>query len=249
MHLSFRLLGPMEILREGQPIASPAAAERALLVQLLLSPGADDPRHLAGGPAVVGVVAACRSDERAADPGVEASPCPEGRRRRRTWSSGRGPAIARPSRPTAVDAVDFELRVREVRARTAEADTYDELHLRAYDDALALWRGEPLSDFAGEQWATVEAARLTGLRLAALTERAQVALALVDTLEVVARPRAAGRARPHPGVTRRAADGRAVPQRAAGRRARGLHPHPGGPRRASRARALGLLAVACTSGS
>ena len=37
--LSFRLLGPMEILKEGQPLASPAAAERALLAQLLLSPG------------------------------------------------------------------------------------------------------------------------------------------------------------------------------------------------------------------
>ena len=41
-----------------------------------------------------------------------------------------------------------------------------------------MWRGEPLSDFAAEQWAIADAARLTELRLAAITERAQVALAL-----------------------------------------------------------------------
>jgi len=30
-------------------------------------------------------------------------------------------------------------------------------HLQAYDDALALWRGEPLSDFAAERWPIAEA--------------------------------------------------------------------------------------------
>ena len=54
-----------------------------------------------------------------------------------------------------------------------------------FDDALALWRGEPLSDFATEHWAIAEAARLTELRLAAMTERAQVALALGRHHEVV----------------------------------------------------------------
>ena len=56
---------------------------------------------------------------------------------------------------------------------------------QAYDDALALWRGDALSDFAAEQWAIAEAARLTELRLAALTERAQIALALGRHAEVV----------------------------------------------------------------
>ena len=39
MDLRFRLLGPMEILVEGRPVGMPGAAECALLVQLLLSPG------------------------------------------------------------------------------------------------------------------------------------------------------------------------------------------------------------------
>src|SRR5262245_18556382 len=37
--LRFRLLGPMEILVEGRALALPGSAERALLAQLLLSPG------------------------------------------------------------------------------------------------------------------------------------------------------------------------------------------------------------------
>jgi predicted ATPase/DNA-binding SARP family transcriptional activator len=48
----------------------------------------------------------------------------------------------------------------------------------AYDQALALWRAEPLADFAGEAWTIVEAARLTELRLAAVGERAERMLTL-----------------------------------------------------------------------
>ena len=57
--------------------------------------------------------------------------------------------------------------------------------LAAYDEALGLWRGEALSDFNTEPWATAEAVRLAGLRLAAVTERAQLALALGRHHEVV----------------------------------------------------------------
>jgi DNA-binding SARP family transcriptional activator len=44
--LHFRVLGPMEIADEGHPVALPGAAERALLVQLLLSPGRTLPATL-----------------------------------------------------------------------------------------------------------------------------------------------------------------------------------------------------------
>ena len=79
-----------------------------------------------------------------------------------------------------VDALDFADRIRSARADTADAATaggYEHRHLQAYDQALGLWGGEPLSDFATERWAIAEAARLVELRLAALIERAQVALA------------------------------------------------------------------------
>ena len=88
--------------------------------------------------------------------------------------------------PRAVDAVDFATRIREARAAVpSDGHGLEPHHLEAYDAALALWRGEPLSDFATEQWATVEAARLTELKLAALTERAQIALGLGRHHEVV----------------------------------------------------------------
>jgi predicted ATPase/DNA-binding SARP family transcriptional activator len=95
--------------------------------------------------------------------------------------------------PVDVDAIDFVNRVRAARAATAAAagaaegsqGRLGEEHLRRFDDALDLWRGEPLSDFTGEQWAGTEAARLNELRITALTERAQTALALGRHHEVV----------------------------------------------------------------
>jgi predicted ATPase len=83
-----------------------------------------------------------------------------------------------------VDAVDFAERIRAARAADAELTGrevgHESLHaqLTAYDEALRLWRGEPLSDFSGEQWASTEAARLAALRITALTGRAQAALAM-----------------------------------------------------------------------
>src|SRR4051812_4005985 len=80
-----------------------------------------------------------------------------------------------------VDALDFADRLRVARAEAASAADdggLDPPPLRAYEEALALWRGDPLGDFAVDRWASAEAARLTELRLAAMTERAQVALAL-----------------------------------------------------------------------
>ena len=46
--IRFQLLGPMEILVDGAPAQLPGVAERALLVQLFLSPGPHHPRHPAG---------------------------------------------------------------------------------------------------------------------------------------------------------------------------------------------------------
>uniref|UniRef100_UPI00356643FA ATP-binding protein n=1 Tax=Nocardioides sp. TaxID=35761 RepID=UPI00356643FA len=88
--------------------------------------------------------------------------------------------------PASVDAVEFVTRLRAARS----GGSLDKGHvgpadLAAYDEALGLWRGEALSDFNTEPWATAEAARLTGLRMAAVTERAQLALALGRHTEVV----------------------------------------------------------------
>ena len=147
--------------------------------------------------------------------------------------------------PGAVDALDFAERIRA--ARTAAANAADNggiqpAHVQAYDDALALWRGDPLSDFAVERWAAAEAARLTELRLAAMTERAQVALALGRHQEVISDLEPVVAHDP----TLESLAGLlmlVVPQRPPSRRPRRVHPHPRGPRRRPRPRTVGVAAV------
>ena len=180
----YRLLGPMEISVAGTPSKLPGAAERALMVQLLLSPG----RTL---PATLLVDRLWSESTLPVDP-MNALQIRVSKLRRALTAMGVEDVVAREGvgyradvQPAQVDALDFEARVRAARSAAAAADGYDASHLRAYDAALELWRGDPLSDFSTEQWATVEAARLNELRLAALTERAQIALGLGGHLELV----------------------------------------------------------------
>jgi len=183
----YRLLGPMEVSVDGAPAKLPGTAERALLAQLLLSPG----RTI---PATMLVDRLWSESTLPADP-MNALQIRVSRLRRALQTIGVGDVVTREGvgyrasiDPRTVDALDFADRIRA--ARTAAAHAADNggiqpAHVQAYDDALALWRGDPLSDFAVERWAAAEAARLTELRLAAMTERAQVALTLGRHQEVI----------------------------------------------------------------
>ena len=180
----YRLLGPMEITVAGTPSKLPGAAERALMVQLLLSPG----RTL---PATLLVDRLWSESTLPVDP-MNALQIRVSKLRRALKAVGVEDVVTREGvgyraavDPGQVDALDFAARLRVARSAAAEVDSHEVGHLEAYDDALSLWQGEPLSDFSTEQWATVEAARLNELRLAALTERAQIALGLGRHLEVV----------------------------------------------------------------
>ncbi|WP_183097617.1 BTAD domain-containing putative transcriptional regulator [Nocardioides pelophilus] len=186
MDVRFRLLGPMEILVEGCPVGMPGAAERAVLVQLLLSPGRTIPATM--------LVDRLWSESSLPQDPMNALQIRVSKLRRSLKAVGVPEVVTREGvgyranvDPRSVDAVDFVARVREARARSeAAVDGADAASLDAYDEALALWQGDALADFAAEQWAMVEAARFSKLRLAALTERAQVALALGRHAEVVA---------------------------------------------------------------
>ena len=70
------------------------------------------------------------------------------------------------------------------RALAAEEPEQAEAHLR---DALSLWRGPPLADFAYDAFAQGEIARLEELRLAAVEEQIDVELALGRHGDVTAR--------------------------------------------------------------
>src|SRR4051812_8698131 len=185
--IRFHLLGPMEVLVDGAPERLPGVAERALLAQLLLAPGRTIPATL--------LVDRLWSEATLPVDPMNALQIRVSKLRRALGAVGLEELVTRDGvgyradvDPSQVDALDFAGQVRSARAdatQAAAAGGYEQRHLQAYDDALALWRGAPLGDFVTEQWATAETARLVELRLAALTERAQVALALGRHLEVV----------------------------------------------------------------
>jgi DNA-binding SARP family transcriptional activator len=69
--------------------------------------------------------------------------------------------------------------------RQALADGHPALAARLLREALAIWRGPPLAEFASEQFAQVPIARLEGLHAAALVDRIQADLALSRHTELV----------------------------------------------------------------
>ena len=182
-HVEFRLLGPLGITADGQPLALPGAAERALLALLLLSPGR--------------TVTANTLIDRLWGEALPADPSNALQLRvskLRRALAGTDAVVVRDGvgyradvAPESVDVEAFASGVRAARARRdSQDDGADGDAAGLYGAALARWGGEPLADFADQPWATVEAARLGQLRLAALTERAQLLLSLGRPADVVA---------------------------------------------------------------
>jgi DNA-binding SARP family transcriptional activator len=75
-----------------------------------------------------------------------------------------------------VDAIEFEELLTAARAALRAGDARGASD--TIDDALSLWRGPALLGLPQSTWATAEAGRLDGLRLDALEERFEAALAL-----------------------------------------------------------------------
>jgi predicted ATPase/DNA-binding SARP family transcriptional activator len=85
--------------------------------------------------------------------------------------------------PDAVDAVAFDALA--VRGRHALARGDAEEAARVLRSALAFWRGQPLADAAGCDFADVAAARLTELRSSVLADRIEADLALGEGASLV----------------------------------------------------------------
>lgn len=77
--------------------------------------------------------------------------------------------------PDAVDALDFQ--VRAVRGRRALADGEPREAAAVLRSALACWRGQPLADAVGYDFADAAAAQLTELRSSMLADRIEADLA------------------------------------------------------------------------
>jgi len=167
--LEFRLLGPLEVRREGRPVPLGGGKQRTLLALLLLRANQVVARdtlieELSGG-------AASEATANALQAGVS-------RLRKLLGAdviSTRPAGYALVAEPDQIDLSRFEQLAdsgrEELRAgRPDRAAT-------ALREALALWRGPPLRDVGGET-VEAEARRLDELRLAATMDRIDADLAL-----------------------------------------------------------------------
>ncbi|WP_370091726.1 BTAD domain-containing putative transcriptional regulator [Streptacidiphilus sp. MAP12-20] len=91
--------------------------------------------------------------------------------------------------PDEVDAHAFQRLAAEGRTALAGGDA--EAAFTALTAALALWRGEPLSDVGGAPFAAGQVVRLAEFRLAAVESRAEAGLALGRERELIAELRTA----------------------------------------------------------
>jgi DNA-binding SARP family transcriptional activator/WD40 repeat protein len=168
--VDFRILGLLEVARDGGPLALGAVQQRALLAVLVLHRGEvvstdrlvdelwGERAPVAAAKTVQVYVSHLR---KALGAGV-------------IVTQGRGYRLA--VAPGQVDAVRFEALCAEGRRALAGGDAS-----RAKErlcSALGIWRGEPLAEFAYEPFAQAAIARLQDARLAALEDRIEADLAL-----------------------------------------------------------------------
>jgi basic membrane lipoprotein Med (substrate-binding protein (PBP1-ABC) superfamily)/DNA-binding SARP family transcriptional activator len=160
--VEFRLLGALEVLREGRAVSLGGPKQRAVLAHLLLRVN-----HVVPADALIDAVWGEDLPETARKTlqGYVShlrKALGEGR------IEGRSAGYVLHAEAAEVDALRFEALVR--RARQVLADD-PERASELLSEALALWRGPPLADLAAEPAMQGEAARLDEARLAAIEDR------------------------------------------------------------------------------
>jgi DNA-binding SARP family transcriptional activator len=168
--LEFRVLGPVEAIVDGRPVALPAAKPRALLAVLLLNRN----RVVSVGRLV--------DDLWGEQPPETATKALQGyvSQLRKALGADRlltkAPGYSLRVEDEELDLARFELLVREGRELLGGGDSKSAA--RRFDEALELWRGPPFAEFQAEPFARDAGARLEDARLAALEERIEADLAL-----------------------------------------------------------------------
>src|ERR671916_3071415 len=184
--VEFQLLGPFEVVVDGERRSLGSPGEKAVLALLLLAAGRVVPRET--------LVDALWGESLPANP-ANAVQGRISRLRRALEQIGvpsslvaaRGPGYVAEVDRDQVDVHRFSALIRQARAEGGNAKTAG----RLYGEALGLWRGPALVDFAAESWAAPEVTKLEELRLAALEERMDLELQsgrhldLVDELEAL----------------------------------------------------------------
>jgi DNA-binding SARP family transcriptional activator len=182
--IEFRVLGPLEVSSGGRPLSingKPASLLALLLVhanevvstdRLIDGLWGEAPPKSAA-KLVQGYVSQLRRSLIA----------------RRGDDSVGGAVLTRPSgyvlrlEPGQLDAERFRTMLDQGRMALGQGDAYGASHILG--DALGLWRGPPLADFAYERFAQEEIARLEELRLIGIEERVEADLALGRQADLV----------------------------------------------------------------
>ncbi len=180
--LGIGLLGPLQVRDEtGRPVHVGGRQLRVLLTLLALNAGRVVPvGSLAGelwpddppgnpGNALQTLVSRLRAELRQAGAGDVIESHPAGYR------------LAVP--PGAVDVMAFEELAAQGRRALADGDAAQAA--RILRDALLAWRGQPLADAAGSDFAEATAARLTELRSSVLADRIEADLTLGEGASLV----------------------------------------------------------------
>ena len=168
--LTFRILGPLEVVDDGRPISLGGPKQRALLAILLLRRS-----EMVGSDRLIDQL----WDER---PPATAAKTLQGYVSHLRKALGddvlltRGGGYLLAAAPEQVDAERFEAIAADARRALSAGDAAGARKL--LDEALGLWRGEPLADLGYERFAQGEIARLQESRLVALEDRIEADLAL-----------------------------------------------------------------------
>jgi DNA-binding SARP family transcriptional activator/pimeloyl-ACP methyl ester carboxylesterase len=182
--LEVRILGPLEVLRDGVRIDLGAPRQRAVLAMLALRANtvvaADELLDALWGSSVsrgarhnlqVHIASLRSIIERAND------------RTRPKILVTRSPGYVLHVEADDLDASRFERLVDDGRARAARGDALGAVQV--LDDALSLWRGNAMSDIGDADFASRERDRLDELRMAAFEVRFDAALDLGRHAELV----------------------------------------------------------------
>jgi peptide/nickel transport system substrate-binding protein len=186
--MEFRVFGPLEVRDGVRELALGAGKQRALLAVLLVHTGEVVPADRL-------IDALWGESPPASAPNSVHVYVSQLRRvlgDGRLVTRGRGYALELASGE--LDAERFERLLEDGRARLRDGDP--ERAAETLREALGLWRGPPLADFAYEPFAQTEIARLEELRLEALEERVEADLRLGRHRELVSELQTLVRAHP-----------------------------------------------------
>ena len=172
---TFGVLGALQVRRDGLVLALRSGRQRAVLAALLVSRGrpvAPDslveaawPERLPASPLAALHTVVSRLRHTLGDGFVRSAPA----------------GYVLDAAPESVDCGRFEALVDEAAVAASAATGADLL-----DEALGLWRGRAYEEFADRPFAQTEAVRLDELRLAAIEDRAEIALRLGEPARAVA---------------------------------------------------------------